>query len=84
MSDAPGVHPENKPVSSKQAKTEERASTIDPHNCGWAYPAPLVHLGHIVRRATAHSLLAGGIASGVQVTISIPNTSGAWDNAKKC
>merc|ERR1719482_1755974 len=28
-------------------------------------------------------LLAGGIASGVQMAISASNTGGAWDNAKK-
>ena len=28
-------------------------------------------------------LLAGGIASGVQMAVSASNTGGAWDNAKK-
>ena len=28
-------------------------------------------------------LFAGGMASGVQVAISMSNTGGAWDNAKK-
>ena len=32
----------------------------------------------------ATGLLAGGIASGVQMAISASNTGGAWDNAKKC
>merc|ERR1712216_726857 len=51
-------------------------------------PAALVILAPIitgtffgVRAVTG--LLAGGLASGVQLAISASNTGGAWDNAKK-
>jgi Na+/H+-translocating membrane pyrophosphatase len=53
-----------------------------------AEPGALVMLSPIVcgvcfGTRCVTGLLAGGIASGVQMAISSSNTGGAWDNAKK-
>ena len=40
-------------------------------------------MGFLLGTRGVCGLLAGGIASGIQVAISFSNTGGAWDNAKK-
>ncbi|EOD35794.1 H+-translocating pyrophosphatase [Emiliania huxleyi CCMP1516] len=44
--------------------------------------APIV-AGVVFGTKSVTGLLAGGIASGVQMAVSASNTGGAWDNAKK-
>ncbi|WIA41962.1 hypothetical protein OEZ86_009266 [Tetradesmus obliquus] len=51
-------------------------------------PGALVMLSPIIAGAlfgtrTLAGMLAGGLVSGVQVAVSMSNTGGAWDNAKK-
>lgn len=44
--------------------------------------SPLI-FGFLFGARGVSGLLAGGIVSGVQIAISMSNTGGAWDNAKK-
>ena len=44
--------------------------------------SPLI-FGFLLGPRGVSGLLAGGIVSGVQIAISMSNTGGAWDNAKK-
>jgi inorganic pyrophosphatase len=39
--------------------------------------------GSLFGTRTLAGMLAGGLVSGVQVAVSMSNTGGAWDNAKK-
>jgi inorganic pyrophosphatase len=39
--------------------------------------------GALFGTRTLAGMLAGGLVSGVQVAVSMSNTGGAWDNAKK-